>query len=135
MSDELHVGPLAGRDPRLPRTVYGYLNNPLLQPELGFIPLATCFDYAANPQSYKPETSWTRIVKQRFGAPAMPHWRAIRNFAEASTKAKQLKRHLSIDPGELRRLKLALAYIHAHGKSKWAKEMTPWRKQIESLID
>jgi hypothetical protein len=30
----------------LPQAVYGYLNNPLLQEELGFAPLATCFDYA-----------------------------------------------------------------------------------------
>ena len=135
MSDELHIGPLQGRDPRLPRTVQGYLNNPLLQPELGFIPLATCFDYAANPQSYKPETSWKHIVEQRFGAPALAHWRAIRNFVAASLKAKQLKRQLAIDPNELHRLKLALAYIHAHGKSKWAKELAPWRKEIENLID
>ncbi|HEY3169318.1 MAG TPA: beta-N-acetylglucosaminidase domain-containing protein, partial [Candidatus Binatia bacterium] len=42
MSDELHIGPLEGRDPRLPQSVYGYLNNPLLQEELSFLPLATC---------------------------------------------------------------------------------------------
>jgi hyaluronoglucosaminidase len=135
MSDELHIGPLVGRDPRLPRAVYGYLNNPLLQEALGFIPLATCFDYAANPPSYKPEASWKRIVERRFGAPAMPHWRTIRNFVEARMKAKQLKRQLSIDSGELRRLKLALAYIHVHGKSKWANELAPWTKQIELLIN
>src|SRR5256885_1392490 len=44
MSAEMHVGPLTGRGSRLPEAVYGYLNNPLLQPSLSFIPLATCFD-------------------------------------------------------------------------------------------
>jgi hyaluronoglucosaminidase len=135
MSDELHIGPLAGRDPRLPRTVYGYLNNPLLQPELGFIALATCFDYAANPQTYKPEASWMRIVKQRFGAQAMPHWQAIRKFAEASMEAKKLKRPLRMTPAKLRQLMSALTYIHSNDKTKWAKELTPWTKQIEELTE
>lgn len=135
MSDELHIGPLQGRDPRLPQAIYGYLNNPLLQEELSFIPLATCFDYAANPQSYKAEASWKPIVKERFGAPALPHWRAIRNFAEAGMTAKKREHQLLVDAEELRRLKSALAYIHAHGKTKWAKELTPWTKQIEELIE
>src|SRR5262245_1438571 len=46
MAKELHIGPLEGRGPRLPEIAYGYLNNPLLQEELSFLPLATCFDYA-----------------------------------------------------------------------------------------
>jgi hyaluronoglucosaminidase len=135
MSDELHIGPLDGRDPRLPNVVYGYLNNPLLQEELSFIPLATCFDYATKPAAYKPETRWTRIVKQRFGAQAVAHWRTIRNFSEASMKAKKLKRPLRIALNDARQLKPALAYIQAHGKTKWAKDLTPWTKQIEKLID
>ena len=52
MANELHIGPLQGRDPRLPEIVYGYLNNPLLQEELTFLPLATCFDYAAAPRAH-----------------------------------------------------------------------------------
>lgn len=133
MKDDLHIGPLAGRDPRLPRTVYGYLNNPLLQEELSFIPLATCFDYAAKPATYKPETSWNRIVKQRFGAQAMPHWQAIRKFAEASMEAKKLKRRLRLAPNDARQLNSALVYIQAHKRKKWTKELAPWTKQIESL--
>ena len=135
MSDELHIGPLQGRDPRLPRTVHGYLNNPLLQPELGFIPLATCFDYAANPDKYKPEASWKRIVEQRFGAPAMPHWRAIRKFADVSLQAKKRKRPLRMTAAEMLRLKNAVAYIHSHGKNKWAKDLAPWTEQMEKLTD
>jgi len=134
MSDELHLAPLTGRDPRLPECVYGYLNNPLLQEELSFLPLATCFDYARAPAKYRAESSWTKIVRQRFGAVALPHWRALRHFAEVSTKAKKLKRALHSPPAEIRRLRSALAYIHAHKRSKWAKELAPWTKQIQSLI-
>ena len=98
MSDELHIGPLRGRDPRLPEVVYGYFNNPLLQEELGFVPLATCFDYAAAPRAYRPEASWTEIVKRRFGPGALAHWRAIRNFCERSQRAKKTKRPCQLTP-------------------------------------
>jgi hyaluronoglucosaminidase len=135
MGDELHIGPLLGRDPRLPRSVYGYLNNPLLQEELAFVPLATCFDYAVQPHAYIPEASWTRIIKQRFGAPATPHWRTIRKFAEASLRAKRQKRQPRFTPNEKRRLRSALIYIHEHSRAKWMHELMPWTKQIERLID
>ena len=135
MSDELHIGPLTGRDPALPRIVYGYLSNPLLQPELGFVPLATCFDYAARPNHYAAEASWKRIVEQRYGAPALPHWRAIRMFAAASKEANQRKRLLRLSLAERRRLKAALGYIRAHGTTKWAREIRPWSKQMEHLLE
>jgi hyaluronoglucosaminidase len=134
MRDELHLAPLTGRDPRLPECVYGYLNNPLLQEELSFLPLATCFDYAAAPSRYNSERSWRRIVTQRFGKQSVPHWRAISNFTEASMKAKKLKRPLRIAPNDLRQLTSALVYIQAHKRKKWAKELTPWTKQIEPLV-
>ena len=135
MRDELHLAPLQGRDPRLPECVYGYLNNPLLQEELNFIPLATCFDYAARPAAYRPQAIWTRIVKRRFGAAAVPHWRAIRTFAEASMKAKRLNRPFRIAPDDARQLKSAVAYIQAQRKTKWAKEIAPWTKQIEKVVE
>jgi len=65
---------------RLPpsEALYGYLNNPLLQEELSFIPLATCFDYAAQPRKLPPEASWSKIVVKRFGIKTLPHWQRIR---------------------------------------------------------
>jgi len=134
MGDELHIGPLEGRDQKLPQAVYGYLNNPLLQEELSFIPLATCFDYAAKPKSYKPEASWMQIIEQRFGVRALRHWRAIRRFCARSNAAKQSERALRLTAGERCGLKAALAYVHNHGKTKWAKELSPWIKRIEKLI-
>ncbi len=134
MSDELHIGPVTGRDPRLPRLVYGYLTNPLLQPELGYLPLATCFAYAAHPASYRAEASWKRSVEQRFGAPALPHWRAIRKFAAASMHAKTQQRPPRIGAADTRKLKSALHYIRTHRKTKWAKELAPWTKHIDKAI-
>lgn len=134
MADELHIAPLTGRDPRLPQAVYGYLSNPLLQEELSFLPLATCFDYARAPANYRAEASWKRVVSQRFGAAALPHWRALRNYAEASMAAKQEKESLRLTPSDKRRLQAALAYLDRHRNQRSAKELTPWRTAIAQLL-
>jgi hyaluronoglucosaminidase len=133
MRNELHIGPLTGRDPRLPEAVYGYLNNPLLQEELSFVPLATCFDYARAPAKYRAESSWTKIVRQRFGASALPHWRALRGYAEASIAVKKSQRNALIDPTGERRLQAALAYIEKNRARAWARELKPWRMEILKL--
>jgi hyaluronoglucosaminidase len=134
MANELHIGPLQGRDLRLPEIVYGYLNNPLLQEELSFLPLATCFDYAAGPRAYASECSWNRAVKERFGANALPYWRAIRRFAEASRPAKASIRALQLTRRESPRLAAALGYIDTHRRQKWAKELAPWSTAIRQTL-
>jgi hyaluronoglucosaminidase len=134
MSDELHLAPLTGRDPRLPECVYGYLNNPLLQEQLSFLPLATCFDYAQAPAKYRAESSWTKTVRQRFGAEALPHWRALRSYAEASIAAKKDKRTLQLTPAETRRLRAASVYVERNRGRRWVKELAPWRAAMLKLI-
>jgi hyaluronoglucosaminidase len=134
MRDELHIGPLQGRDPRLPEAAYGYLSNPLLQEELGFIPLASCFDYAAHPAGYKPEASWMTIVKQRFGSKAISPWRTIRAFCEKHQQAKKTKRPIRISPKERLRLQAATVYLRAHQREKWAREIKPWQDLMERSL-
>jgi hyaluronoglucosaminidase len=121
MSKEMHLAPLAGRDARLPELIYGYLNNPLLQESLSFIPLATCFDYARAPVAYDPETSWRRAVIQRFGASALPHWRAIRGFCDGKQK-------------DVQRLRAACEYAAQHRREKWARELRPWIALMEKSL-
>jgi hyaluronoglucosaminidase len=134
MSDELHLAPVTGRDPRLPECVYGYLNNPLLQEELSFLPLATCLDYGRAPAKYRAESSWTKIVRQRFGAAALPHWRALRSYAEASIAAKKDNRPLQLTPAETRQLRAAFAYVERNRGRRWVKELAPWRAAMLKLI-
>lgn len=134
MSDELHLAPLTGRDPRLPERIYGYLNNPLLQEELSYLPMATCFDYARAPAEYRGEASWTKIVRQRFGAGALPHWRALRSYTEASIAAKNGKRRLQLTPAEARRLRAALAYLERNRGRRWWKELAPWRAALAGCL-
>jgi hyaluronoglucosaminidase len=133
MSDELHIGPLRGRDPLLPQAVHGYLNNPLLQWELGLIPLACCFNYAASPASYNPESSWKKIIEERFGTGAIPAWRTIRAFCEKNQQAKKNQRPLRISSKERQRLKSVTAYLHSHEKTTWGRELKPWHDLIARM--
>jgi hyaluronoglucosaminidase len=134
MSDELHIGPLRGRDPRLPQAVYGYLNNPLLQEELGFAPLATCFDYARAPRSYRPEVSWSRNISRLFGANTLAHWRAIRNFCERSGPAKKRGRTLRLTAADVSHLTAATRYLSEHRREKWGTEIKCWRQLIQAAL-
>jgi hyaluronoglucosaminidase len=134
MSDELHIGPLAGRDARLAQALYGYLNNPLLQEELSFLPLATCLDYAAAPRSYDAERSWRATIEQSFGASALPHWRALREYCRRYQRSKQTKRPLRLSFQDRDALGLACAYIERNRRQKWAREIAPWREMIETAL-
>lgn len=131
MRDELHIGPLTGRDPRLPERVHAHLANPLLQEELSFIPLATCFDYARDPAGYHPEKSWEEIVVRRFGAPALEYWRALRRFCEsdADTDAPA-----TIPVPERAALEAACAYLLAHRSERWCREFRPWQERLEQAL-
>ncbi len=134
MSDELHIGPLEGRDPRLCEAVYAYLNNPLVQEQLSLIPLATCFAYAASPEAYAAESSWNEIIRQCFGSNALRHWRAIRAFCTAQQRAKKARRPLQLTARERRRLHAALAYVQSQRGEKWTREIRPWRDLIASAV-
>jgi hyaluronoglucosaminidase len=131
MSDELHIGPLQGRDPQLPRAVYGYLNNPLLQEELSFLPLSTCFDYAANPRAYDPERSWTRAITQLYGRKALTHWRAIRSFCELHGRAKRGKTMPRWSGRERVAFRAACSYLEERKNEKWAREIKPWHELLK----
>lgn len=131
MSEEMHIGPLIGRDARLPEAVYGYLNNPLLQEALSFIPLATCFDYANAPAAYEPETSWRKTIIERFGEAALEHWDSIREFCE-HTSAKKKSRRVRATREQRRRWIAAQRYARENMQEPWAKELEPW---VHAMID
>jgi hypothetical protein len=130
MSAELHLAPLTGRDPRLPEVVYGYLNNPMLQPTLSRIALATCFDYANDPVRYRPERSWQRAVQEQFGSASLPHWRTLRRFCQRVAPTAE-SRVIPSAPKEERALRAAAGYVKRHRHKNWARELRPWRKLWE----
>ncbi len=126
MSMEMHLGPLTGRNPRLPEQVYGYMNNPLLQETLSFIPLATCFDYASHPVRYDPEASWEIAVTERFGSTGLPHWRVIRRFCEQVNGLKDRKKPLALTPKKRSDLERAYRYLLDNQREPWFEEFHPW---------
>ncbi|MBI2998579.1 MAG: beta-N-acetylglucosaminidase domain-containing protein [Deltaproteobacteria bacterium] len=134
MSSEMHLGPLTGRDPRLPESVYGYLNNPLLQEELSFIPLATCFDYAANPSAYDPEESWNRVIEERFGRGALDHWKAIRAYCERAARQKHKNRALTLPSKHRNALEAAHRYLLKQRERGWVAEFRPWLELMERSL-
>ena len=134
MADELHLGPLRGRDRKLPLAVYGYLNNPLLQEDLSFIPLATCLDYAADPTHYKPESSWSRIICELYGSGTLPYWQTLRRFCERLERAKKTARPLSLKPSDRQNLQLADDYIRKHRWQKWSREIHLWRELLQRQL-
>ncbi len=134
MSMEMHLSPLTERDARLPQSVYGYLNNPLLQETLSFIPLATCFDYAADPARYDPEASWRKVVEERYSEEALVYWRAIREFCERINKRKDKNGILTLSAKTRSSLQAAHRYILENRGETWFKEFEPWLKLLEETL-
>ena len=132
MADEMHIGPLTGRDPRLPERVHAHLANPLLQEELSFVPMATCFDYARDPGAYDPEASWDgggdgavrrgrsgslagaqAVLRTRYGQ------RRGGDFLGIGTRPAARRPRLSVGPPE-------------RSVAPW--EFEPWRKRLEKAL-
>ena len=131
MQDELHIGPLTGRDTRLPERVHAHLANPLLQEELSFVPMATCFDYARDPAGYDPEKSWDEIVAERHGAAALEHWRSLRRFCERDADADAAA---TVPDSERAALEAAHGYLLAHRSERWCREFGPWQERLEHTL-
>lgn len=134
MRNDMNLGPVRGRDPDLPNVVYGYLNNPLLQEALSFVPLGTCFDYAARAHAYDPERSWRRTIIERYGSAALPHWKAIRNFCEQDIRARKNKTVACVAPSEAGSFRAALDYVTRHRRTPWARELAPWMGRLQNRL-
>ncbi len=102
----LHLGPLAGRDPDLPRHLAGYLANPTNQPTWSRIPLLTFAEYLRLGSAYDPARAWRAAVRElAAGQRAAQH---VRRFAELTQSITTLDDHEPIwskeAPGRARRL-------------------------------
>ena len=63
----VHLGPLRGRDARLPAAAAGMVSNPMNQPRASMISLATIADYLWNPGAYDPQRSLDNAVADQYG--------------------------------------------------------------------
>jgi hyaluronoglucosaminidase len=108
MRHDPHLGPLRGRDPRLPDAAAGIVANLALQPEASRIAVATVGDYAADPVAYDPGASWRRALVAVTGSPA---------DAEAVAALADLACRSPLEPG--RRLDNALTPELARFWRRW----------------
>ncbi len=67
MANEMHLGPLLGRDPLLYRGCEGLVANPMSAAEASKIPLLTVAAYLWNPAAYCPEDAWEDAICQVAG--------------------------------------------------------------------
>lgn len=67
MYNEMHLGPLIGRDPDLFRYADGLIANCMEYCECSKIPLITIADYLWDSEGYDPEASWARALEQVAG--------------------------------------------------------------------
>jgi hypothetical protein len=70
MTDQLHIGPIRGRDAELAMATSGVLVNAALQPEAGLIPLGTWAEYLRDPAGYDPDAAFERALARVAGEDA-----------------------------------------------------------------
>jgi hypothetical protein len=56
-------------------------------------------------------------------------------FCEKSQERKNTRRPLRFSRQELKQMSAALDYIRQHPGRKWAREMKPWRVQMEQALE
>ncbi|HEV7733556.1 MAG TPA: protein O-GlcNAcase [Candidatus Binatia bacterium] len=71
LSNNLHLGPLTGRDPDLPGVLAGHLLNPMTQPYASLIALGTAADYLRDPRAYDAEASWRTALTTLDSGPGL----------------------------------------------------------------
>jgi hypothetical protein len=67
LSNNLHLGPLTGREAALPRMLGGYLLNPMTQAHASLVALGTAAAYLRNPARYAPERAWALTLDELGG--------------------------------------------------------------------
>jgi hypothetical protein len=71
LSNNLHLGPLTGREAGVPAALAGYLLNPMTQGHASLVPLATAAAFLRRPRAYDPEHAWRRALTTVGRAPAL----------------------------------------------------------------
>ena len=83
---ELHMGPLVGRDKKLPEAAIGLLANPMLQFNASLPSLFTIGKYLNDTQNYEPEVAWHEALE--FLYKDQDERNALRIFIDANTKSQ-----------------------------------------------
>jgi len=71
MFQEMHLGPLEGREAKLYKYSRGILFNAMEYFECSKLPLLTCADYLRDPEHYGPAWAWMEALNALFGKDAL----------------------------------------------------------------
>ena len=66
MFQEMHLGPIQGREPELYKCCRGILFNGMEYFECTKVAFLTCADYLCDPENYNPEQSWLNALNELF---------------------------------------------------------------------
>src|SRR5262249_18710280 len=106
--NNLHLGPLTGRDAQLPGALMGYLLNPMTQPHASLVALGTAAAYFRRPGRYDPEAAWHATLSELGGGGS-----GLQTLA-AQTRSSAL------DLADARELATALAAVQTtYGDGEW----------------
>jgi hypothetical protein len=92
---DLHLGPIVGRAPGLPRHMAGFLANPMEEAESSKVALFTLARYLRSPRAYRPLHAWRAGLAELAGSRVAA--RLLERFAESSLSTSTLN-----DPDRIR---------------------------------
>src|SRR5262249_32894900 len=67
LSNNLHLGPLTGREAALPAALGGYLLNPMTEAHASLVAIGTGAAYLRDPEGYAPEDAWSATLDELGG--------------------------------------------------------------------
>ena len=71
LRQNLHLGPLIGRAPGLPRVLHGHLLNPMTEAHASLVAIATAAAYLRDPEAYVPDDAWSDALAELGGGPGL----------------------------------------------------------------
>lgn len=126
---ELHMGPVKNRESNLDTAAMGLYSNPMLQPNLSLLPLATVGKYLSDPKNYSPEDAWAQAMNELY--PKQEAREALQTFFGCllsspidSNGAPELSRTLS----------KALTFARSGQLAEAAEIVTSYQMKISSSI-
>ena len=85
---DLHVGPVVGRGPGVPRQMAGFLANPMEEAESSKVALFTLARYLRSPATYRPRQVWRAALRELAGSRRAA--RLLERFADNSLSTSTL---------------------------------------------
>lgn len=122
----LFLGPFSGRTD-LAGSVQGFFFNPMNEPDLNMLPLATAGTWMADPETYRPRQAWRAAVKE-LSRGRQPQADELRAFAETSYSSGLLPDEAPTST------RMQNAYLVALGGARWTDAADALRAELQLVF-